>query len=159
PLCGRHRSAHHIEERRCGQGRRQSGSGALSRRRPHAVGPGGSRRPAHVSGQSGAQESAEPGAENGVVSRAARSLNTLCALLVTAGGLFALTGWILHIEVLTRLNSAFIPTQFNSAVCFTCYGLGLGALNWQWRWIGRALGSVVLLIGLLSWFEHVAAID
>src|SRR5262249_38302409 len=33
------------------------------------------------------------------------------------------------------------------------------ALNWQWRWIGRALGSAVLLIGLLSWLEHVAAIN
>ena len=71
------------------------------------------------------------------MNRATRSLNTLCAILVTAGGLAALIGWILHIPVLTRLNTAFIPTQFNSAVCFACYGLGLGALNWQWRWIGR----------------------
>ena len=36
----------------------------------------------------------------------------------------ALTGWILHIEVLTRLNTAFIPTQFNSAVCFPATALG-----------------------------------
>jgi len=92
------------------------------------------------------------------VNRAARSLNTVCALLVTAGGLAALVGWILHIDVLTRLSASFIPTQFNSALCFACYGLGLGALNWQWRWVARALGGMVLLIGILSLIEHLADI-
>jgi sensor domain CHASE-containing protein len=93
------------------------------------------------------------------VNRAARSINTLCALLVAGGGLAAVAGWVLHIEMLTRLNNAFIPTYFNSALCFVLYGLGLLALNWQWRWIGRLLAGAMFLIGFLDLFEHVTGLD
>ena len=93
------------------------------------------------------------------MNRAARSLNLLCAVLVTFGALAALTGWLFHIAVLTRLNSAFIPTQFNTALCFLCYGLGLGALNGRMRWPVRVLAGVALLIGIATLFEHLTGID
>ncbi len=92
------------------------------------------------------------------MNRTAQSLNTLCAALVTLGALMALTGWLFHIAVLTRLNDAFIPTQFNTALGFLCYGLGLGALNWRMRGIARALAGAALLIGLASLFEHLTGI-
>jgi PAS domain S-box-containing protein len=93
------------------------------------------------------------------MNRAARSFNTVCAILVTLGALAALAGWLFHIAVLTRLNPAFIPTQFNTALGFLCYGLGLGALNARLRWISRGLAGVALVIGLASLFEHLTGVD
>ena len=93
------------------------------------------------------------------MNRAAQSLNRLCAALVTIGAALALAGWIFHISVLTRLSPSFIPTQFNSALCFLFYGLGLWALNGQRLAIARAFGGVIMAIGLLSFFEHATGIN
>ncbi|MEP6831250.1 MAG: PAS domain S-box protein [Rhizomicrobium sp.] len=93
------------------------------------------------------------------MNRTAQSLNTLCAALMTFGAGLALIGWLFHISVLTRLHASFVPTQFNSALCFLLYGLGLAALNWQWRGVARALAGAILTIGLLSLFEHLAGFD
>ena len=92
------------------------------------------------------------------MNRTAQSFNTVCAALVTLGSLAALTGWLFHIAVLTRLNDAFIPTQFNTALGFLCYGLGLGALNWRMHGVARVLAGAALLIGLASLFERLTGI-
>ena len=148
-------AADHLVRWRCGAGWRQYGFGALSRRWPRRRRTGAGGGCAHVCQQGGTQA---PAAKRGVMNRTAQSLNTLCAALVTLGALMALTGWLLHIAVLTRLNDAFIPTQFNTALGFLCYGLGLGALNWRMRGIARALAGAALLIGLASLFEHLTGI-
>ena len=93
------------------------------------------------------------------MTRAAQSLNRLCAALLTLGALLALTGWVFHISVLTRLSPSFIPTQFNSALCFLFYGIGLWALNAQRLGVARALGGAMAAIGLLSVFEHATGIN
>ena len=93
------------------------------------------------------------------MNRAAQSLNRLCAALVTMGAALALAGWVFHIAVLTRLNPSFIPTQFNSALCFLLYGMGLWALDGQRSNVARGLGGAMLAIGLLSFFEHLTGID
>lgn len=93
------------------------------------------------------------------MTRTAQSLNRLCAALLTLGALLALAGWVFHISVLTRLNPSFIPTQFNSALCFLFYGVGLWALNGQRVGIARALGTAMVAIGLLSLFEHATGIN
>jgi PAS domain S-box-containing protein len=93
------------------------------------------------------------------MNRTAQSLNRLCAALLTLGALLALTGWVFHISVLTRVNPSFIPTQFNSALCFLFYGLGLWALNGQRIGIACALGGAMASIGLLSFFEHATGIN
>ena len=90
------------------------------------------------------------------MNRTAQSVNTLCAALTTLGALLALIGWVFHIAILTRVNPAFIPTQFNSALAFLLYGLGLGALNAHWRWTARGLAALVTGIGLASLFEHLS---
>jgi PAS domain S-box-containing protein len=90
------------------------------------------------------------------MNRAAQSLNTLCAVLVTSGALLALSGWVFHVAILTRLSPSFIPTQFNSALGFLLYGVGLGALNGRWRWTARFLAVLVMGIGLASLFEHLS---
>jgi len=93
------------------------------------------------------------------MNRTAQSLNRLCAALVTIGATLALVGWIFHISVLTRLSPSFLPTQFNSALCFLLYGVGLWALNGQRSGIARGLGGAIAAIGLLSLFEHVTNIS
>ncbi|HEY4274908.1 MAG TPA: PAS domain S-box protein [Rhizomicrobium sp.] len=92
------------------------------------------------------------------MSRAAQSLNTLCAALTILGALLALSGWVFDVALLNRLNPAFIPTQFNSALAFLLYGLGLAALNWRRRWVARALAVAVTAIGLATLFEYVSGI-
>jgi len=93
------------------------------------------------------------------MTRAAQSLNRLCAALLTSGALLALIGWVLHISVLTRLSPSFIPTQFNSALCFLFYGIGLWALNGQRFGVARALGGAMVAISLLVLFEHATEIN
>jgi PAS domain S-box-containing protein len=93
------------------------------------------------------------------MNRAAQSLNRLCAALLMLGALLALTGWVFHVSVLTRVNPSFIPTQFNSALCFLFYGLGLWALNERRFGIARALGSAMFAIGFLSFLEHATGIN
>lgn len=92
------------------------------------------------------------------MNRTAQSLNRLCAALVTFGAALALVGWIFHISVLTRLSPSFLPTQFNSALCFLLYGAGLWALNGQRSGIARGLGVAIAAIGLLNLFERVTNI-
>jgi PAS domain S-box-containing protein len=93
------------------------------------------------------------------MNRTAQSLNRLCAALVTIGAALALAGWVFHISVLTRLSPSFIPTQFNSALCFLFYGLGLWGLNGGRLRLARGLGGAMLAIGLLSLFEHATGIS
>lgn len=93
------------------------------------------------------------------MNRAAQSLNRLCAALVTSGALLALAGWVFHISILTRLSPSFLPTQFNSALCFLFYGVGLWALDGRRAGIARGLGAAIAAIGLLGLFEHATSIN
>ncbi|NWJ51362.1 MAG: hypothetical protein HXX14_10890 [Bacteroidetes bacterium] len=51
------------------------------------------------------------------------AIQVVSGLIIILIGLFALTGWLLHIPVLSSIRSDFIPMAPATAIVFTLYGL------------------------------------
>ncbi len=90
---------------------------------------------------------------------------SLTQLVVTAGivsfilGTVVLLGWYSHNPRLIQINSIFVPMQYNTALCFFLSGAVLILLQIKRKNISGLLGSVVLLIGLITLLEYIFGID
>src|SRR5437660_12736921 len=84
-----------------------------------------------------------------------RLASCTCAGLLAAISSIVLAGWILHLPLLTRVNPAFTPTQFNTALCFFVYGGGILADVAGQKWLPRAIGAAICVIGAVTLSETI----
>ena len=72
------------------------------------------------------------------------------AALIAVVSSVVLVGWIFDIPVLTRVRIAFVPTQFNTALCFLLYSVGLAAALRSNTWLPRIIGAAIYLAGITT---------
>lgn len=66
-----------------------------------------------------------------------------CSVLATAVGMWVLTGWMFHIQILTRILPGQVAMKANTAACFILIGFALWVLKKEqelqaWRWLRRS---------------------
>ena len=83
----------------------------------------------------------------------------LASTLSLVLGLVVLTGWHTHTLGLIQVNPAFVPMQYNTALCFVMAGLGLLGLAFNRLPIALLFGSLTVLLGSATLIEHMAGID
>ncbi len=74
-------------------------------------------------------------------------------------GIVVLVGWYTDNELLTRVDSAFVPMQYNTALGFVLCGTGLLAWRIGCPGIAATVGVVAAVIGLLTLAEHVFGVN
>ena len=57
--------------------------------------------------------------------------------------------------LLTRLSVGFAPTQFNTALCFNLYAVGLAATTRSNVWFPRLIGTLIYLVGTTTLLQSV----
>jgi PAS domain S-box-containing protein len=78
-----------------------------------------------------------------------------CSLL----GLAVLLGWYSSNEVLIHVSPGLPPMQPNTALNFWLCGTGLLALAFGWWSLMAASGVIVVIVGLLTFFQYMFTID
>ena len=91
-------------------------------------------------------------------------VSVAAAIVVIIIGAAVLTGWALDVDWLRRLPPDPIVMLPNTSVGFMMGGLALWLLRREdaprnAERIGRALGTLVLLLGLISFIERVTGLD
>ncbi len=83
-----------------------------------------------------------------------------CSVLAIAFGLWVLTGWTLHIEIVKRLLPGQVAVKANTAICFILIGVALWILRKEqppsvasWRLAAKIAAILVSVVGLLSLSE------
>ena len=84
---------------------------------------------------------------------------TILGLTSTMLGIAVLVGWYTDNELLTRVDSAFVPMQYNTALGFVFCGAGLLAWRIGCPGIAAAVGVVAAMIGLLTLAEYVFEVN
>lgn len=78
-------------------------------------------------------------------------------------GIAVISGWILHIGLLTSVLPGYTTMKVNSAICIAFLGIGLMVClppqKLSYRLIRTLSGSLVLLIGTLTLLEHIFSIN
>lgn len=90
------------------------------------------------------------------------SLSTLVvssAVVVLLLGTVVLLGWYTHNTSLIQINPDFVPMQYNTALGFFLSGVILLFMNTNRKIIFTLIGSIVLLIGLITLLEYIFVID
>ena len=91
------------------------------------------------------------------------AMTATCAALIAAVSSAVLAGWIFHVATLTRVGGAFAPTQFNTALCFLLYSVGLAASAKSGIWLPRLIGTAIYFIGITtvvqSTLGHALSVD
>ena len=93
------------------------------------------------------------------ISRRLGQFASCCSALAIAIGLWVLTGWMLHIQILTRILPGQVAMKANTAACFILIGFGFWVLKKEQAGIaGLALAAkiaalLVSVVGLLSLTE------
>ncbi len=89
-----------------------------------------------------------------------------CSVLATAFGFWVLTGWMLHIQILTRILPGQVAVKANTAACFILIGFALWVLRVQqssdsrsWKLIAKVIALLVSVVGLLSFAEYLRGWD
>lgn len=72
------------------------------------------------------------------------------AALIAIVSSIVLVGWVFHIPLLTRVQFAFVPTQFSTALCFLLYSVGLAAALRSNTWLPRIIGAAIYLVGITA---------
>ena len=78
-----------------------------------------------------------------------------CAILIVTISSVVVAGWILNVPLLTRLSVGFAPTQFNTALCFNLYAVGLAATTRSNVWFPRLIGTLIYLVGTTTLLQSV----
>ena len=78
--------------------------------------------------------------------------------LLAAFALLVLWGWQAPIGTPAAIRSAFAPVQYNTAICFLLWGLGLIFLLTRIR-LSDACGALVAAVGLLTLAEYTSGYD
>ncbi|NRB37153.1 MAG: response regulator [Pseudomonadales bacterium] len=81
------------------------------------------------------------------------------AIAVMLLGLMVLLGWYTHNAALIQVNPAFVPMQFNTALCFALAGGGLLALMQAKRRCLLLLSLPVFTMGLLTLLEYMSGLN
>jgi PAS domain S-box-containing protein len=83
-----------------------------------------------------------------------------CSVLSVAFGMWVLTGWILHIQIVKSILPGQVAVKANAAVCFILVGFALWVLRKEppaggvgWRLAGTIAASLASAVGLLSLLE------
>ena len=94
------------------------------------------------------------------ISRRVRRFVSYCSVLAIGFGLWVLTGWVLHIQILTRILPGQVAVKVNTAACFILIGFALWVLREQqspeitsWKPTARVAALLVSVVGLLSLTE------
>src|SRR5262245_44036713 len=69
-------------------------------------------------------------------------------------GLVVMLGWCFHNLALIQVVPTFAPMQFNTALCFSMYGVGLLFIVFGLRRVAQIAGALVFLISLLTLAEY-----
>jgi PAS domain S-box-containing protein len=80
----------------------------------------------------------------------------VAGLLVALVGALIVLGWAVGAVIIPSANAASPAIRLNTGVCLLLVGAGLALAAWRRAALGRALGAVVVVIGLLTLFEYVA---
>ncbi|MCM2679632.1 response regulator [Echinimonas agarilytica] len=86
-----------------------------------------------------------------------KTTQQIASVISVCLGLLVLIGWYTHNELLIQVSPSFVPMQYNTAFGFLIAGSGLFAVNSALR--SGVLSFVLMLLGALTLFEYIAAID
>lgn len=98
----------------------------------------------------------------GIYSQFKFSLSTLVVfsgVVVLLLGAIVLLGWYTHNTSLIQINPVFVPMQYNTALGFLLSGVMLLFMNTNRKIIFTLIGSIVLLIGLITLLEYIFVLD
>jgi two-component system NtrC family sensor kinase len=73
--------------------------------------------------------------------------------------LVGLTGWYMHNVALMQAVPAFVPMQYNTALCFLVGGMGLLALARRLPRLAAVGGTIAAVIGLMTLSEYLLAVN
>jgi PAS domain S-box-containing protein len=88
----------------------------------------------------------------------------LLAILVAAGGLIVILGWVFNLPALKGLRPGLVEMKFNTAACFLAVGLATilvscGSPGSIFRKIGYVLSGLTALLAGLTFLQYVVKID
>jgi PAS domain S-box-containing protein len=94
------------------------------------------------------------------VSRRLSQSVSWCSVLVVAFGVWVLTGWALHIQILKSILPGQVAVKANTAVCFILVGVALWFLRKEqppvasgWKLAAKIASTIASVVGLLSLLE------
>src|ERR1035438_2484570 len=94
------------------------------------------------------------------ISRRLGQCVSCCSVLAVAFGLWVLTGWMLHIQIMERILPGQVAVKANTAACFILIGIALWVLRKEqppgvasWRLAAKIAALLVSVVGLLSLSE------
>ena len=94
------------------------------------------------------------------ISRRLGQFVSCCSVLAVAFGLWVLTGWMLHIQIMERILPGQVAVKANTAACFILTGIALWVLRKEqppgiavWRLAAKIAAILVSVVGLLSLSE------
>ncbi len=83
-----------------------------------------------------------------------------CSVLAITFGLWVLTGWALHIEIVKRILPGQVAVKANAAICFILIGVALWVLRKEqppgvasWRLAAKIAAVLISVVGVLSLSE------
>ncbi len=79
--------------------------------------------------------------------------------LSAALGAVVMIGWLTHQQALVQVHRSFVPMQFNTALGFLCFGVGLLLACGHRRHATRICGAVTSAIGWLTLVQYVGGVD
>lgn len=94
--------------------------------------------------------------------RYSQVINKVLSLLLIAVSTVVLGGWVFQIKALQAGLPGHNVMKFNAALCFLCCGILLLLIEKKDKaavWSCRVLISFVFLIGLLTFLQHILALD
>ena len=94
------------------------------------------------------------------ISRRLGQFVSACSVLAITFGLWVLTGWMLHIQILKTILPGQVAVKANTAICFILIGVALWVLRKgppsgvaSWRLAAKIAAVFVSVVGLLSLSE------
>ncbi len=74
-------------------------------------------------------------------------------------GTVVLTGWYTHNATLIQVHPAFVPMQYNTALCFLLCGAGMLSLVFRRVRVGTICGGIAGAIGALTLIEYISGLS
>jgi PAS domain S-box-containing protein len=94
------------------------------------------------------------------ISRKVRQFVSSCSVLSVAFGLWVLTGWVLHIQIVKSILPGQVAVKANAATCFLLIGFALWVLKQEqppavygWKLAAKIAAMIASAVGLLSLLE------